>query len=125
MIVLDAGALIAYERGEKNVQALLARELLARREPTTHGGVIGQVWRTGRGRQAILARLLAGTRVVPLDAELGRRAGELLARVGASDVIDAAVVLLARHGDTILTSDIADLEPLVEAAGTGVDLVEV
>lgn len=41
-----------------------------------------------------------------------------------SDVIDAAVVLLAADGDTILTSDTRDLEPLAVAAGLQIDLVE-
>ncbi len=36
--------------------------------------------------------------VIALDEELGRRAGVLLGRAGSSDVVDAAVVLLARDG---------------------------
>ena len=60
-----------------------------------------------------------------LDVVLGRRAGALLARAGTSDVIDAAVVLLASDGDWILTSDPDDLEPLVEAAGLLVDVIPV
>jgi hypothetical protein len=45
--------------------------------------------------------------------------------VGASDVVDAALVLLAADGDEILTSDPADLRPLAAAAGVHVDLVPV
>jgi hypothetical protein len=48
------------------------------RMPVTGGGVVAQVWRGG-GRQAPLARLLAGTDVVAVDDGLGRRAGMLLA----------------------------------------------
>jgi hypothetical protein len=40
-------------------------------------------------------------------------------------VIDAAVVLLATDGDTILTSDTDDLRPLAIAATVHVDLVPV
>ena len=40
-----------------------------------------------------VARLLAAVDVVPLDTELGRAAGLLLARTDGRDVIDAAVVL--------------------------------
>jgi hypothetical protein len=40
--------------------------------PLTHGGVVGQVWRGGTGRQAPLARLLPGIEVAALDATLGR-----------------------------------------------------
>jgi hypothetical protein len=40
------------------------------------------VWRGGSGRQAPVARLLAGVEVTPVDDLLGRRAGMLtLARV--------------------------------------------
>lgn len=61
--------------------------------------------------------------VRPLDGELGRSAGVLLGRVGGTDVIDAAVVLLAHDGDDIVTSDRADLEPMVVATGRHVELV--
>lgn len=124
-LVLDAGALVAVERGDRDVVALVKRERLAGRTPVTHGGVIGQVWRGGTGRQANLARLLAGVEVVALDDDLGRRTGLLLGRAGTSDVIDAAVVLLAADGDDILTSDPADLHTLAVAAGTHVELVAV
>ena len=46
-----------------------------RRVPVTGGGEVAQVWRGGCGRQAPLARLLAGTDVVAVDDVLGRRAG--------------------------------------------------
>lgn len=124
-IVLDAGALVALERGERSLAALLKRELLAGRAPVTHGGVVGQVWRGGTGRQAPLARALAGVETVPLDDALGRRAGVLLGRAGRDDVIDAAVVLLAADGDWVLTSDPGDLHGLAAAAGTHLELVTV
>jgi hypothetical protein len=79
-LVLDAGALVAIERLDRNIVALIKRERLAGRAPVTHGGVIGQVWRGGKGRQADLARLLPGVDVAALDDALGRRAGILLAR---------------------------------------------
>lgn len=124
-LVLDAGALVAVERGDRDVMALLKRELLVGRSPVTHGGVVGQVWRGGSGRQAPLARFLPGVEVVPLDDALGRRAGMLLGRAKRADVVDAAVVLLAADGDVVLTSDAADLRPLAAASGAHVDLVPV
>jgi hypothetical protein len=87
--------------------------------------VVGQVWRGGGGRQANLARLLAGVEVRPLDDALGKRAGVLLGRAGASDVVDAAVVLLAADGDEILTSDARDLAALAAAAGLHADIIPV
>ena len=124
-LVLDAGALVAIERLDRSVVALLKRELLAGRAPLTHGGVVGQGWRVGGGRQANLARLLRGVEVRALDGALGRRAGDLLGLAGEVDVIDAAVALLALDGDVILTSDPGDLAALVAAAGTHADIVPV
>jgi hypothetical protein len=124
-LVLDAGPLIAIERADRDVFALLKGEFMAGRVPVTHGGVVGQVWRGGAGRQARLARLLPGVDIRPLDGALGRRAGVLLAQGARSDVVDAAVVLLATDGDMILTSDPDDLVPLALAAGVHVDIVPV
>lgn len=125
-VVLDAGALVAVERGDRDVVGIIERERRAGRMPRTHGGVVGQVWRGAGPRQAVLARLLAGVDVVPLDEDFGRRAGVLLARSGARDVIDAAVVLLAAADlDEILTSDPRDIAALVAAAGTHADVIPV
>lgn len=125
MLVLDAGAFVAAERGDRDVVALVKRERLAGRSPVTCGGVVAQVWRGGHGRQVPLARLLAGAEVVPVDDSLGRRAGMLLGRSGQSDAIDAAVVCLAADGDDILTSDPGDLIALAEAADIHVELIAV
>ena len=125
MLVLDAGAFVAVERGNRDVVALVKRERLAGRPPVTSGGVVAQVWRGGSGRQAPMARLLAGTDVAPVDGSLARRAGMLLARSGQRDAIDATVVCLAADGDDILTSDPGDLRALAEAAGIHVELVPV
>jgi hypothetical protein len=124
-LVLDAGALVAVERGDRWTVALIKQELRAGRAPLTHGGIIGQVWRGGAGRQASLARLLPGLEIVALDDTLGRRAGVLIGRARTRDVVDAALVLLAHDGDSIMTSDASDLEPLATAAGLQVDLVRV
>ena len=125
MLVLDAGAFLAVERADRDVVALVKRERLADRVPVTNGGVVAQVWRGGSGRQAPVARLLAGTEVVPIDDGLGRRAGMLLARTGQAGAIDAAVVCLAGDGDDILTSDPGDLRVMAEAAGVHVELIPV
>jgi hypothetical protein len=125
MLVLDAGAFVAVERGERDVVALVKRERQAGRLPVTSGGVVAQVWRGGRGRQAQLARLLAGVDVEPIDDRLARRAGMLLAATGQSDAVDATVVCLARDGDDILTSDPNDLHALTLAAGVHVELIAV
>jgi hypothetical protein len=125
MLVLDAGAFVAVERGDRDVVALVKRERLSGRPPVTSGGVVAQVWRGGRGRQAQVARLLAGVEVAAIDDGMGRRAGMLLARSGQSDAIDASVVCLAADGDDILTSDPGDLRALAEAADIHVELIPV
>lgn len=123
--VFDAGAFLALERGDRLIGQYLraaARDDVA---ILTHGGVVGQVWRAGGARQARVARALKATKVLPLTAGLGRDAGRLLADAGGHDVIDAAVVCLARDGDDILTSDPADIARLVAAAGVDVSITEV
>lgn len=124
-LVLDAGAFLAVERDDRETVALLKREFIARRVPVTHGGVVGQVWRGGTSRQANVARLLVGIEVSSLDDLLGRRVGVLLGQTKKADAIDAALVLLATEGDTILTSDTSDLRPLAVAADLHVDIVAV
>lgn len=121
-LVLDSGALVALERGERSMWVRLKAAQLAGELPLTHGGVLGQVWRGGP-RQARLSQALGGIEVRPLDEALGRAAGRLLAAAGLSDVIDAAVVLLAHDGDEIVTSDHHDLERLAGASGRHVELV--
>jgi hypothetical protein len=125
MLVLDAGALVAVGRGDRDVVALVKRERFAGRSPVTCGGVVAQVWRGGHGRQVPLARLLAGVEVAPIDDSLGRRAGILLDRSGKSDAIDAAVVCLAADGDDILTSDPGDLLALAQAADIHIEIIAV
>lgn len=124
-LVLDAGALLAVEKGDRDTIALIKQELLEGRSPLTHGGIVGQVWRGGAGRQTQLARLMPGLEIVALDDMLGRRAGVLLGRTRAHDVIDAALILLAEDGDFVLTSDPQDLSPLARSAGLHVDIVPV
>ena len=114
-ITLDAGALVALERGQGRMIALLAESMKQNRQFHVPAGVLGQTWRDGR-RQAILARFLRTEEVtvVPLDGAMARAAGELCGRSGSSDVIDASVVLTARQcGDVlVVTSDVRDLRRL-------------
>jgi len=116
-MILDAGALIAVSRNDR---AMIARLVAAEQdgdELTTHPLVVAQVWRDHRGRQASLARLLRGVAIIPIDDQLGRRCGELLGKARTSDPIDAAVVLIATEGESIVTSDPDDINHLARAAG--------
>jgi len=122
-LILDSGALIALDKNERAMWTRVKASYLAGEVPLSHGGVVGQVWRGRGSRQALLARALAGIDVRPLDQHLGRAAGELLAAARRSDVIDAALVLLAADGDSIITSDPNDLGPLARASGRQVDII--
>lgn len=114
--VLDAGALIALDRGDRDAWALLAEVHRAGQRPVVPAPVIARAWRGGQ-RQARLARLLSGAEVVVTDGPLSRRAGELLGRAGTADVLDALVALAAhdRPGCEVLTSDPADIHQLLQA----------
>lgn len=117
-IVLDAGALIALDRGDKRMIALLQRALTQGRDFRVPAGVVGQAWRDGRV-QATLARFLRSEEVeiVPLDEQVARSCGELCGATDSSDIIDASVVILARERrDPIVTGDPDDLRRLDPAA---------
>lgn len=124
-LILDAGALLAVERGDRRIWVYLAGMRQRGVTVRTHGGVVGQVWRGGAGKQVPMARVLTTVEVLPLDDDLGRRAGVLLARSGTADVIDAAVVAIARQGDDIVTSDPGDMRVLADAAKVDVAIVRV
>jgi hypothetical protein len=121
-LICDAGAFVALERNDRVMWRRLKAELQAARPPVSHGGVVAQVWRGG-GRQALLARALAGVDIANLDEDLGRRAGVLLGRARRHDAVDAAVVALAVDDDRIVTSDPRDIQTLATAAGVHVDVV--
>jgi hypothetical protein len=121
-LLLDAAALIALDRNDRPMWTRLKAAAQLADVPVTHGGVVGQVWRGGP-RQARLATALAGIDVKPLDHNLGRSAGQLLAATGLSDVVDAALARLALDGDEIVTLDRQDMEMLLAATGRHVELL--
>lgn len=122
-LVLDSGALLALEKDDRPMWRRLKSARLAGSVPVSHGGIVGQVWRDGGPRQARLSMALKAITVRPLDDDLGRGAGRLLGRASTSDVIDAALVLLAADGDEIVTSDAVDIASLAGHAGLHVDVV--
>ena len=115
-LVLDAGAFVAFERGEERVRSWIAAARRLESGLVTTSPVVAQVWRTGR-RQALLAMLLSATRIDAPDEQAARRAGELLAGTRTTVAVDALLVGLARDGDTIVTSDPDDIRVLADAAG--------
>ena len=129
VLVLDAGALIAIDRNDRGVSAMLRVALDDGDEVQVPAGVVAQTWRGG-ARQANLARTLRRCEEVPLDSEVARAVGLLCRRAGTNDVIDASVAVAAataasRDSVAVLTSDHDDLADLLSAVDVHAHLVPV
>lgn len=113
-VVLDAGALIAFDRADARMRALLRQAIASGARIIVPAGVLAQAWRNP-ARQVLIRALLRGptTSVSPLDQVLAEAAGVLCGRTGTADVIDASVVLTARRERAVVvTSDVDDLRRL-------------
>ncbi len=116
--ILDTGALIAVERGDRAVAVILDAARRARSPIAVPAGCVAQAWRNP-ARQARLAVLLRQPHVavVNLDDADARRVGLLLAATATSDVVDAHVALCAhRLRRTVLTRDPEDIRRLAPGA---------
>lgn len=121
-LVLAAGALLAIDRRDRRVGALLRVAQQERIAVRTSPAVVAQVWRHG-ARQAQLARTLAGVAAPPLDLATGKRLGLLLGATDSCDVVDAHIASLAQPGDQVLTSDPHDLRHLLDALSVDASVV--
>ncbi len=116
-VTYDAGALIAAERSDRRMWARHRALLSNRVVPTVPAGVVAQTWKGG-SRQAMLARLLVGCGIEPLDGDRARRVGPLATRAATTDIVDASVVEGAlRRGDLVISSDREDLKGIAAASG--------
>ncbi|MFZ1153893.1 MAG: PIN domain-containing protein [Solirubrobacteraceae bacterium] len=114
-LTLDTGALIALERGEQRMIALLDRALTVP-QAVVHipAGVLAQAFRDG-SRQVYLRRLMKKpeSRIIALDEQTAYVVGLLLGLRGTNDVVDASVVVCARrYNQPVVTSDLDDLRRL-------------
>ncbi len=113
-LVLDAGALIAIEKRDPRLLALLDHLVGGRMAAHVPATVVAQVWRGSR-RQHGLARLLRAEalRVHTFTESVAYGVGMLLAASSTADVVAAHVALLARSlSAPVLTSDPDDLARL-------------
>jgi predicted nucleic acid-binding protein len=113
-LILDAGALIAIDRRDRRVGAMLR---VAQRDGLTvrtSAAVVAQVWRDS-ARQASLAMVLRGIQILPVDEVAGKRIGELLGRTRSSDIVDGHVAVMAVTGDVVATSDAGDIQQLLDS----------
>ena len=127
VLVLDSGALIALDRNDRAMWAILSvacEEGDSIRVPT---GAVAQTWRDG-SRQVLMVRALRYCEEVPLDGPVARAAGLLCGRTGTADVVDASVAVAAagsaRYDSVaVLTSDPQDVSALLAALDADVRII--
>jgi hypothetical protein len=110
-VTFDAGGLVALDRNDRRVLALVVRATERGMRITIPATALAQAIRNP-SRQARLSRLMrqAGTDLIALDGPDATAVGLLLARTATADIVDAHVVVCARRaGQVIVTSDAADL----------------
>lgn len=112
-VTLDAGGLIAVDRGDRYLLTTLALVRQMSGTVTVPATVLAQAMRSPR--QVRLVRLVrqTGTNVVDLDRADAIAVGRILATTRTADIADAHVVLCARRAQqAVVTSDAGDLRRL-------------
>jgi hypothetical protein len=122
--VLDAGGLVAIDRHDRLVVAMIRVSQRDRVPVKTTATALAQVWRDG-ARQANLARFLPGIDVAALDESVAKATGALLRRARTADIVDAHVALLVQGDDSVLTSDDDDVRHLLRARRVNARIVRV
>ena len=122
-LVLDTGGLIAFDRGDRQVAALVEAARRRRDRVITSSGCVAQAWRAGGSRQALLARLLRGAAELGLDHRTSRATGDLCGVTKTTDVVDAHVALLTFDRDVVLTSDVDDIRRLLRSRGIRAEIL--
>lgn len=110
-IVLDAGALIAFEKANPKMRAIAQESLQSGLRLVVPTTVVAQVWRSP-ARHARISALVNGrnSEVVAFDQPFAEATGLLCALRGTSDIVDASVVVLAQiRNARIVTTDPKDL----------------
>ena len=111
-MTFDAGGLIALDRNDRRVLALIARAAEVGTRITIPATALAQAIRNP-SRQARLSRLIRQpcTDVVALNGLDATAVGLLLAQTGTADIADAHVVVCARRAlQPVVTSDPEDLK---------------
>lgn len=112
-LTLDAGALIAYERGEERVREILTIAYSRGLVPTIPVIALAEVWR-GDAKDARVGRLLKVCAIEVVDERLARTAGSLRRAVSGAGTVDACIAAgVRRRGDAIATSDLRDMRALL------------
>jgi predicted nucleic acid-binding protein len=112
-LTLDAGALIAYARGDERVREILAVAYARGLVPTIPAIALAEVWR-GDPKDARVAQLLKACSIEPVDERVARTAGSLRRATSGAGTIDACIAVgVRRRHDAIATSDPADMRVLL------------
>jgi len=112
-LTLDAGALIAYERGDERIRTILAVAYERGFVPTVPAIALAEVWR-GDAKDARVARLLKACSIETVDERVARDAGSLRRATPRSSAIDACIAVgVRRRRDAIVTSDPRDMRMLL------------
>lgn len=125
-LVLDAGALIALDRNDRGVWAMLRVAADDSSIVQVPAGAIGQAWRDG-ARQALLAQALRHCEEVALEGTTARAAGLLCVKTSTADVIDASIAIVAAvlsrtEHVVVLTSDREDITLLTDELRASVQI---
>ncbi|MGA3057823.1 MAG: PIN domain-containing protein [Candidatus Limnocylindrales bacterium] len=115
-MILDAGGILALASGNADARAALDRAVHDGYIVVIPTPVLAQVHRGGRDRAHVDRVVNRVDALLPTSELLARRAGELQAKAGTSDAVDAIVAAeaLASVPALILTSDPGDLAQLLE-----------
>lgn len=118
-LVLDAEGLSKLAAGDGRARAYLESARARRARVAISAITLTEVLR-GSPRDATVHRVLSRITVVPVTTEIARRAGELLGTTGlaghrcAIDAVVAATALSLERPIVLLTSDLDDMNMLVE-----------
>jgi hypothetical protein len=117
-IILDSGAIIASERNDPTLAAILKAARKNRTPILVPATVVAETWR-GPSTHARAAHLFGSVDGFPeLNEQSARHVGALLAISNTAAVVDGNVVAIAiaLRPATIVTSDVHDVTHLLKSA---------
>ncbi len=115
-IILDSGAIIASERNDATLAAILKAARKNRTPILVPATVVAETWRgaSAHARAAHLFGLVDG--FPELNEQTARQVGALLAFSRTAQIVDGNVVAIALRPATIVTSDVNDISHLLQSA---------
>jgi hypothetical protein len=122
-LTFDAGLLIAADKGSRTFDAIWQESVVRHARRTVPITVLAQVWRNDA---VMIARVLKACTIEALSEQRAKAIGVLLGKSRTSDVVDASVVLGALdRRDAIVTSDVEDIERLLQVLGADLPVIRV